>query len=67
MFEQPSKEAFWELMRGSAPPARALFERIGEANTDAVQRALFGILADRFGDGPVALKAEATIGVGHAS
>jgi len=65
-FEQPSKEAFWDLMRGSAPPAKVLFARIGEANVEAVKGALFEILDARFGDGPIALAAEATIGVGEA-
>ncbi len=66
VFEQPSKEAFWNMMRNAAPPARVLFSQIGEQNVQAVRDALFEILDARFGDGPVRLSAEATIGIGHA-
>ncbi len=66
VIELASKQEFWELMRGSAPPARVLFSHIGESNVEAVKSALFDILAERFGDGPVHLQAEATIGVGTA-
>lgn len=66
VFETPSKEAFWDLMSNAAPPAKVLFARIGEDNVQAVKDQLFEMLDARFGGGPVALHAEATIGHGRA-
>ena len=65
IMEQPSKEAFWDLMRNGAPPGKVLFSRIGEDQARAVRDALFAILDERFGSGPLRLSAEATIGYGR--
>lgn len=65
IMEQPSKEAYWELMSNGAPPARVLFARIGEKHEHAVRDTLFEILDERFGNTPLRLSAEATIGYGR--
>ncbi len=65
VFSVPTKEAFWDMMRGSAPPAKVLFASIGEDNVERVRESLFEILEARFGGGEVALEHEATIGHGR--
>lgn len=65
--EQPSPEVFWTMMHDSAPPIRAMTARLGPENTAAVRATLLSELRARFGDGPVRLKAEATIGTGEVA
>lgn len=65
--EVESKEKFWETLRGSAPPARLLFSRIGKGKEDEVREALFRILDERYGDGPMLMNTDAHIAIGEAS
>ena len=66
VLEIPTKEEFWELMHGSAPPAKALFAAIGEDDVERVRDALFALVDARFGGRHLELHHEATIGRGVA-
>jgi len=59
----PSIDEFVHMFSTSAPPARALFAKIGPKGAERVQGALRKLLQDRFGDGEIVLSNTATIGV----
>lgn len=64
MMETPSGEDYWLMLQGSAPPAMALMEQLGEAGRAHLHATMLEVLAERFGDGPVRLASEARIAVG---
>lgn len=59
-----SGDLLWDMLSSGAPPVRALFEKVGEAGMSRVRDALLAIVAERFGDGPLALRNVATVGTG---
>jgi hypothetical protein len=59
-------DAVWAMLTVGSPPTRGFFEEIGEAGKRKVQDALAGLVAERFGDGPVTLTNTAIVGTGIA-
>jgi SAM-dependent methyltransferase len=65
-FQFASAEDLWRIFAIGAPPAQALFDRIGPENVELVHQALLENMKARFGDGPVRMSNVATVGIGHA-
>lgn len=65
-FEVESFDEAWDMLAVGAPPARALFERIGNEAVGKLRETLASNLAARFGDGPMRFRNVATVGIGVA-
>ncbi|WP_258104871.1 class I SAM-dependent methyltransferase [Marinoscillum sp. MHG1-6] len=60
----PTRNEIWSMLTSGAPPIQMLFDQLGDDGQLKIQEALFKIVSERFGDGPITLKNSATLGVG---
>lgn len=60
-------DELWAMLTVGAPPAEALFGRVGEAGRERIRDALGAIVEERFGSGPFTTTNAATVAVGSAS
>lgn len=64
--ELESFDQLWTLLTQGAPPVQMLFDKVGAEGVPRIRDALRRIVAERFGDGPITMTNQATVGTGAA-